>query len=237
MAFPPDIATRVVTLGGAMSIESSALLKVRVTVSSSKSLVWDATGYRFERVPDVKTSELGSEVSFILPHTDVSGWKDAETNQLIDVSAPNSYTHRYTALVEILDEQNRTMRKLTLGPFVVPDGEGPIDLDKTVPASTVAGDVIAVPDLWGQLVTEAQTAAEEAAQAATDATTAVAPVADDVDDLKTLTTTGRLSETELDTHFVRFVDQNGDPLPAGSVTTIHVNTVTGDIDDITFEEA
>lgn len=38
-------------------------------------------------------------------------------------------------------------------------------------------------------------------------------------------------------YLVRFVDQNGDPLPPGSLTTIHVNTVTGDIDDITFEEA
>lgn len=41
---------------------------------------------------------------------------------------------------------------------------------------------------------------------------------------------------ELNATFVRFVDQNGDPLPAGSVTTIHVNTVTGAVDDITFEE-
>lgn len=40
----------------------------------------------------------------------------------------------------------------------------------------------------------------------------------------------------LDGNYVRFVDQNGDPLPAGSVTTIHVNTVTGEIDDITFDE-
>lgn len=36
--------------------------------------------------------------------------------------------------------------------------------------------------------------------------------------------------------FVRFVDQDGDPLPAGSTVTIRVNTTTGDIDDITFEE-
>lgn len=46
----------------------------------------------------------------------------------------------------------------------------------------------------------------------------------------------RLSEAELNATYVRFVDQNGDPLPAGSITTIHVNTMTGDIDDITFEE-
>lgn len=43
------------------------------------------------------------------------------------------------------------------------------------------------------------------------------------------------SATILANTFVRFIDQNGDPLPAGSITTIHVNTVTGDVDDITFE--
>lgn len=37
--------------------------------------------------------------------------------------------------------------------------------------------------------------------------------------------------------YVRFLDQNGDPLPPGSVTTIFVNTTTGEIDDIVFEEA
>lgn len=47
---------------------------------------------------------------------------------------------------------------------------------------------------------------------------------------------GGAFSTKLTNTFVRFVDQNGDPLPAGSLTTIHVNTVTGDIDDITFEE-
>ena len=37
--------------------------------------------------------------------------------------------------------------------------------------------------------------------------------------------------------YVRFLDQNGDQLPAGSLTTIYVNTVTGDIDDIIYTEA
>ena len=41
----------------------------------------------------------------------------------------------------------------------------------------------------------------------------------------------------LSASYVRFLDQNGDPLPAGSITTITVNTVTGEIDDITFTEA
>ena len=46
-----------------------------------------------------------------------------------------------------------------------------------------------------------------------------------------------LSNEELASAYVRFVDQNGDPLPPGSLTTIHVNTITGEVDDITFEEA
>lgn len=37
--------------------------------------------------------------------------------------------------------------------------------------------------------------------------------------------------------FVRFTDVNGDPLPPGSVTEIRINTATGDIDDIIYQEA
>lgn len=37
--------------------------------------------------------------------------------------------------------------------------------------------------------------------------------------------------------FVRFLDTEGVQLPAGSVVTITVDTATGEIDDITFEEA
>lgn len=48
-----------------------------------------------------------------------------------------------------------------------------------------------------------------------------------------LPTTG----ADLSASYVVFRDQNGAPLPPGSVTTITVNTVTGDIDDITFQEA
>ena len=53
--------------------------------------------------------------------------------------------------------------------------------------------------------------------------------------LADLVTPGTATKAVLDGTYVRFVDQNGDPLPEGAVTTIHVNTATGDIDDITFE--
>lgn len=37
--------------------------------------------------------------------------------------------------------------------------------------------------------------------------------------------------------YVRFLDQNGLALPAGSTVTVRVNTLTGAVDDITFERA
>ena len=171
MAFPPEIPTRAISVGGAAVLESSTLLKVQVTITASKSLVWDATGFRYERMSVTDMSELGSELVIPLPRTDVQGWRDAKTGEIIDVSAPGSYTHRYTAVVRFLDADNRpvAVSPVTLGPFVVPAGDGPIDLDKMVPASTVAGDTVSVPDRWGQLVAEAQAAAAAAAASAADA--------------------------------------------------------------------
>jgi len=44
-----------------------------------------------------------------------------------------------------------------------------------------------------------------------------------------------LTPEQADALFVRFRDQNGNPLPSGAVVTIVVNTTTGDIDDIIYE--
>ncbi|AUX81863.1 hypothetical protein FDJ33_gp26 [Gordonia phage Brandonk123] len=43
----------------------------------------------------------------------------------------------------------------------------------------------------------------------------------------------RVTKAAADAAYVRFVDQNGDPLPPGSVTTIVINTSAGEVDDIT----
>lgn len=183
MAFPEYVPVRAVSVGGAMVIESSDLIRIRVTIKASKSLVWDATGYRFEKrqAGVIATSELGSEVTISLPRTDVAGWRDPALNAIIDVSAEGSYTHRYTALVEFLDANLKSLgiSPVTLGPFVVPAGDGTIDLDKTVPASSVSGELIMVPDLWGQLVAEAQAAAVAAAAVIPTTDAAMALVASD----------------------------------------------------------
>ena len=57
------------------------------------------------------------------------------------------------------------------------------------------------------------------------------------DVVEQINTPGSDVATALSALYVRFLDQNGDPLPPGSLTTIVINTVTGQIDDITFEES
>lgn len=236
MVFPDYVTTRAVTAGGAFTLESADLLKVRLTVTASKSLVRDSNGVRFERRPLTDTSELGSEVSIKLPVTDQAGWRDAGTGQLIDVSAPDSFTHKYTALLELIDDQGRVLAgsQVRLGPFVVPTGDlTPIDLDKTIPTSTVAGEQVAVPDLWGQLVAAAAEYAEQAASAAD----LIEPALGDISDLKTKTTTGYLSEAGISGAIDgRVTSQKGQPngLPTlgadGKVPTTQLPAASGGTD-------
>lgn len=152
MAFPEYIPTRNVSIGGAMGQENSAPLRVKVVVRSSTSLVWQETGYRFERVGFEGTSAAGEEIIIELPRTDVAtGWRNPVLNALIDASAPNSYTHRYTAEVSFLDAFGIPKGSATtIGPFTVPAGDGNLDLDKALPTTDVAGGVTLVPDSWSQ---------------------------------------------------------------------------------------
>lgn len=176
MALPEYVPTRAVSIGGAATLESGDTLAIRVRYTASRSLVWDATGYRFEKHERIVKSELGSEIIINLPCTDVPGWRDPELNVIIDVAAPGSYTHRYIAEVEFLDADGRVISRIPrLGPFTVPRGTGTIDLDRTVAAGTVAGERILVPDQWGVLVRQAQEAAVAAAEAASSGAGPVGP--------------------------------------------------------------
>ena len=165
MPFPEYIATRTCSVGGAATIESNRLLKIRATLSATKSLIWDDTGFQFLRWEDKKTSTLGSQVSFTPPRTDLQGWKDFDSKQLIDTSAEGSFSHQYLLLVEYLDENDNAIgiAPTVLGPFVVPDGVGELDLDKTVVVGTIAGDQVSIPDSWDAKVAAAEAAAVGAA--------------------------------------------------------------------------
>jgi hypothetical protein len=163
MPYPAYVPTRLVSIGGAVGIENAQLLMVKVVIRSTKSLVWQATGYRFERVGYEGTSELGQEIVIQLPRTDVQGWRDSATNQLIDVSAAGSYTHRYTAEVSFTDDNGVTRGSpISLGPFTVPAGSGTMDLDNAITVGTVAGDQVLIPNTWGQAITDAAAIAADA---------------------------------------------------------------------------
>lgn len=168
MAFPTYIPCRTVTVGGAVAIESGNLLALQATVKATRSLVWDATGFRFESVQTIFKSETeGGEVSFPLPVTDAAGWRDAKSRELIDVSAADSYSHLYTLIVVAGGNQ------YSYGPFSLPAGDGsPVDLDTLIPTSTVAGGAVSVPDSWSTLVQQAQQAASDAAASAEEAASA-----------------------------------------------------------------
>ena len=192
MPLPSYVPVRSVSVGGATVLESAALLRVQVTVTASRPLVWSATGYRFENVGTQSTSEPGSEVVLTLPRTDVQGWRDGRSGAILDVSAEGAYSHRYIAQVRYLDEAGRSIGvPFTIGPFVLPEGDGVLDLDTTVPASTVAGDAVSVPDSWGADVVAARAAAE-AAEAAL-ASIGQATVAPEPQTVARRTSTGALA--------------------------------------------
>lgn len=160
MAYPAYIPTRIVTLGGAASLESSMPLRVTVQIKASRSLVWGATGYRFEATGTTVTGESnGSEVSLPLPLTDLSGWRDAVTGAIIDTSSPDSFSHTYTATAQIGE------KAYAYGPFVVPAGSEPIDIDLTVPAGTVAGGAVSISNSWSASILAAEEGAEAAGPA------------------------------------------------------------------------
>ena len=154
MAWPPYIPTRKITVGGAYLLESAELLDVEVTVRASRSLVWQESGERFESA-SVTVSSQGqesSEATIELPCTDVQGWIDAATMRLIDVSEKGSYTHTYTAQLAFTRRggagQAFAAQRREIGPFVLPQGDGPVDIDLVLSLESSEGAFVSVPPDW-----------------------------------------------------------------------------------------
>lgn len=165
MAFPSFVKTRTISLGGAVGLENGQPLSISAVVNSTKGLIWNDTGYRFEQMGVSAASSEGAEVRVTLPVTDQQGWRDPVTNSIIDVSAPGSYTHMY-----VLTAQVGSSPRISIGPFALPTGDGSdIDLDTMLPASTSVGNYVSVPDMWSARVTEALQAAQAAADSAEEA--------------------------------------------------------------------
>lgn len=163
--YPPGIVTRTCTVGGATAQESGDPLILSVVVASSRGLIWASTGWRLPSLPRLVASTVGSEVSFDLPVTDQSGHRtDGNPGNIIDVSAPGSYTHTYTATVTVTTSAGKLVSQHVIGPFPLPAEDlSPVDLDTMLPVGTVAGGAVLVPDSWTGAIADAVAAADLAA--------------------------------------------------------------------------
>lgn len=148
--FPAYIPTRNVVVSASHLLVSADPVCAKITVKASASLVWRATGERFPNAPRTFTTTPGGLATIPLPRTDVDGW-GLDGGYVIDVSADGAYSHTYTIEVLFLDEQNNALNtpKKVIGPFVVPDGTGDLNLADAMPTSTLAGDVVSILSLPG----------------------------------------------------------------------------------------
>ncbi len=83
MPYPNYVVTRTVSVGGAAVLESAEPLRIRLTITASKSLIHAESGYRFQSLRFVTTSEAGTDAVAVLPTTDMPGWKHARTGDII----------------------------------------------------------------------------------------------------------------------------------------------------------
>ncbi|TSD68146.1 hypothetical protein [Aeromicrobium piscarium] len=167
MPFPSYVPTVQVSAGGALVLESADQLELDVTFQASRGLTWQGTGMQFPNLgASADRSTAGGEVTWTLPATNVAGWLDLKSRSPIDVDGGERHTHSYTATIRILRGGKQAGAPVKIGPFVLPEGSGPVDLDTLIPAEGVQGQLISIPDQWSALVAEAQAAADGAADSA-----------------------------------------------------------------------
>ena len=154
MPFPAEILRRNATVGGETALESGESLILQATVKASRGLIWRTTGWHYQTVEKVYTSDEGAELTIPLVCTDLAGpWGlDDDSGTVLDMSAPGSYSHRYTIKLTVLKSVDGRLSKVgerTYTNVTVPTGDGsPIDLDTLLPVGTQAGGVVLVPDTW-----------------------------------------------------------------------------------------
>lgn len=171
MAYPLNVKTRLVSFGGAATVEAGIPLHIRISTESSRSLIWVEDGYRLESLAALYMSATdGQEIIFEVPTTDQNGWLDASTRQAIIVE-PGEASHLYTTKLEIFTEDHELIRTYEIGPYAVPEGPGTLDADLLNPNyDPIEGTLtVYIPGPDGELSAAGQQAAADAIQAAIDA--------------------------------------------------------------------
>lgn len=172
MAYHPGLQLTTVTVGGASTLESGDSLLLVATITATRSLLWveGNTSWHYDSDPKTVEGILGAELSFEILPCNISGFR-TQNNQIIDVSAPGSYTHLYNIRVSKFKvsggKRSPVGTTKDYSNVFIPTGDGsPVDLDTLLPVGTQAGGVVLVPDSWGGMVAAAEAAAVAAADVA-----------------------------------------------------------------------
>lgn len=163
MVWPVGVQLRQLRVPQAWILEHGLELGYRIRVKASRSLVRISDGYRLQSVFVLRRGYNDDEedLLFPLPATDMSGWKDSETNQEILITGSNQYTHTYTACVQFVNGSGRTVgEEFEIGPFIMPfnyAGNIPlpdpgINLYTMIDAGSTEGEQILIPPEWGGLI-------------------------------------------------------------------------------------
>lgn len=205
------------------------------TSGTPKSIVWEATGQALISFSEKQTSTDGGSLTFELPHVDQAGFVDGMGN------AFTGWAYRATVRAKDVDRKSYHRTK-DFQVFVGQDNltfdlidDGVIVAAVSAPTARVTSvngqtGAVVVPDAGDvQAALDAANAAQATADAAQPAATLDADIAALVPGVTAVA-------DALGANFVRFVDDaTGDPI-TGWVTTIRVNTTTGEIADIVSEE-
>ena len=151
--FPEGVLVREFSIGGAEELPFGDPLVHEVELRASRDLIW-TTGEHIYTTPKMATSTPGEAVVFTEAVTDQAGWRTTR-GEVIDLTAPNSYTHQYTAIVRVLRGQE-VVRSFTTPPFVLPYGTGtPIRYEDLINADAVPGLRVSLPDTWSAQMAQA----------------------------------------------------------------------------------
>lgn len=142
--YPNYIPLRTLVGGRSLQLETTRPLRIEMTTTASRPLVWIATAEGFFPDGEVRTPPTGEEAVIELPPTDLTGWVDPASGDPVDPEA--GPTHTYTTRVRVLDGA-RVVDQYEIGPYPVPSGSEPMDLE-LLRFNGIAPSPVAAPPLW-----------------------------------------------------------------------------------------
>ena len=199
MAYPVAVPKVTVNFGPAIHLESGAQLDMDVEVRATRSVVWLATGQPMVSALRSFSSQDGLEYSLDLPASNSEGYGDGQGNAIEVGPDQHAFAYRAKITYKTTGTSKRVLSSVDIGPFVLPEGSGPTDLDTMLTVTGTGGVAIAVPDTWSNQIAAAQQAALDAAAALDDLDpTTAALVADDGSALRNALVALVSDEVEID---------------------------------------